>query len=141
MSRKETTSPGVSPAGFFMPNAAPKPCRHHGCSKLVHDGAYCVAHKRTKQIYSEVRRGSSNERGYGYKWQQAREHFLRAHPLCQCPECREGMLRLLPATVVDHIIPHKGDMKLFWDSSNWQAMSKICHDKKTARHDGGWGRG
>jgi 5-methylcytosine-specific restriction protein A len=29
-------------------------------------------------------------------------------------------------------------MGLFWDSSNWQAMAKVCHDRKTARQDGGF---
>jgi len=33
-----------------------------------------------------------------------------------------------PATVVDHIIPHKGDDKLFWDQTNWQPLCKECHD-------------
>jgi 5-methylcytosine-specific restriction protein A len=37
------------------------------------------------------------------------------------------------ATEVDHIIPHKGDMKLFWDSDNWQGLCKSCHSKKTAK--------
>jgi 5-methylcytosine-specific restriction protein A len=60
--------------------------------------------------------------------------------LCQCPDCQEGKIRLTPATVVDHRIPHKGDKQLFWDSTNWQAMSKPCHDRKTAREDGGFGR-
>ena len=30
-------------------------------------------------------------------------------------------------------------MKLFWDSNNWQSMSKQCHDRKTATEDGGFG--
>lgn len=60
------------------------------------------------------------------------------HPLCECEECKE-LNRLLPATVVDHIIPHKGDKILFWDPKNHQAMSKKCHDRKTAREDGGFG--
>ena len=38
---------------------------------------------------------------------------------------------LTPATVVDHIIPHRGDMKLFWDESNWQALCESCHNHKT----------
>jgi 5-methylcytosine-specific restriction protein A len=25
---------------------------------------------------------TSTQRGYGYKWQKAREGFLRSHPLC-----------------------------------------------------------
>ena len=38
---------------------------------------------------------------------------------------------LTPATVVDHVIPHRGDQKLFWDEDNWQALCKSCHDRKT----------
>lgn len=125
-----------------MPSAAPKPCRYPGCSALVHDGGgYCVPHKRVKVKAAESSRESSTARGYGYKWQQARKMFLLAHPLCQCPDCLEGKVQLRIATVVDHIIPHKGDMALFWDQNNWQSMSKPCHDKKTATEDGGWGRG
>ena len=38
-------------------------------------------------------------------------------------------------TVVDHIVPHRGDQKLFWDKSNWQPLCKACHDRKTWRED------
>lgn len=70
------------------------------------------------------RRGSAAQRGYGYKWQQARDGFLRSHPLCV--ECeRNG--RVAAATVVDHIQPHRGDMGLFWDKENWQALCASCH--------------
>lgn len=44
------------------------------------------------------------------------------------------------ASVVDHRRPHRGDMKLFWDRNNWQSMAKECHDRKTAREDGGFGK-
>ena len=46
---------------------------------------------------------------------------------------KEGRYR--KATVVDHIIPHRGDDALFWDQSNWQALCKKCHDKKTWTDD------
>lgn len=65
---------------------------------------------------------------YDYRWQKASKAFLVAHPLCQCPLCDEGRIRLRAATVVDHKIPHKGDPALFWDESNWQALNKQCHD-------------
>jgi len=81
----------------------------------------------------------STQRGYTYRWQQASARFLRDHPLCQCPDCGEGMTRLRAATVVDHRIPHRGEMVKFWDKSNWQAMAKDCHDAKTALEDGGFG--
>lgn len=85
------------------------------------------------------KRTSSAKRGYGRTWQKAREGFLAKHPLCECDECKAGELRVRGATVVDHIIPHRGDMKLFWDRQNWQAMHTSCHSKKTAREDGGFG--
>lgn len=71
---------------------------------------------------------SSTARGYGYRWQQARAVFLQQHPLCQCPACDEGRVHATLATVVDHKIPHNGNPELFWDPSNWQALSKKCHD-------------
>ena len=76
---------------------------------------------------------SSTQRGYGYRWQQARAAFLKDHPLCECDDCQAGAKRLTPADVVDHRIPHRGDQSLFWDKSNWQAMAKRCHDAKTQR--------
>ena len=41
--------------------------------------------------------------------------------------------KLTPATVVDHIIPHRGDRKLFWDESNWQSLCERHHNEKTGR--------
>ncbi len=73
-------------------------------------------------------RGGADARGYDARWRRARKAFLERHPLCA--ECqREG--KLTPATVVDHIVPHRGDQRLFWDKTNWQPLCKDCHDKKT----------
>lgn len=96
---------------------------------------------KTKKVKLKVieKRESSAKRGYGRAWQKAREGFLRKHPLCECDKCQAGTLRVRAATVVDHIIPHRGDKKLFWDRNNWQAMAASCHSKKTAREDGGFG--
>ncbi|WP_338080605.1 HNH endonuclease signature motif containing protein [Cohnella luojiensis] len=49
--------------------------------------------------------------------------------------------RVVAATVVDHIKPHKGNKILFWDKNNWQPLCKQHHDRKTAIEDGGFGRG
>lgn len=100
---------------------------------------YCETHARQRQRETDKRRGSASKRGYGATWQRTSKAFLDAHPLCQCPDCDEGRVRVRAATVVDHIIPHRGDMSLFWKRDNWQAMAKECHDRKTAREDGGWG--
>jgi 5-methylcytosine-specific restriction protein A len=121
-----------------MPNSPPKPCIHAGCGALTTLGAYCEIHKKQKQQQFEATRASSTQRGYGYTWQKVSKAFLKAHPLCQCDECQEGKLRLKVSQVVDHIIPHRGDMNLFWNRKNWQAMAKECHDRKTATQDGGF---
>lgn len=84
-------------------------------------------------------KGTSTQRGYGYKWQKARAAYLAKHPLCVTCET-EGMVTA--ATVVDHIVPHRGDMAIFWDSSNWQGLCVTHHssDKQRAEsRDAGMG--
>lgn len=72
---------------------------------------------------SDERRDNAGKRGYNYRWNKARVVYLAAHPLCvMCGG---------PATEVDHIIPHKGDMRLFWNTKNWQALCHECHSRKT----------
>jgi 5-methylcytosine-specific restriction enzyme A len=76
-----------------------------------------------------VNRRASHTRGYDRQWRNARERFLREHPLCVfC--LRED--RYKTATVVDHVIPHRGNSDLFWNLKNWQPLCKRCHDRKTA---------
>ena len=81
-------------------------------------------------------RQSAARRGYGHKWRKARLGHLKKNPLCV--ECLK-LGRVTAATVVDHKVPHKGDMKLFWDKTNWQSMCENCHNIKTAKEDGGFG--
>lgn len=122
-----------------MPVSAPKPCNHPGCGVLVRDGSSrCDKHKRLEAKAHDQRRGTAHERGYSAAWQRAREGFLKSHPLCKRCEA-DG--RVVVATVVDHIKPHRGDKLLFWDHDNWQPLCKPCHDRKTAIEDGGgWRR-
>ena len=54
-------------------------------------------------------RGNASERGYDGKWRSARALFLKKNPLCV--KCREEG-KLTAATVVDHVIPHRGDLAL-----------------------------
>ncbi|KTC55946.1 HNH endonuclease [Pseudomonas putida] len=68
---------------------------------------------------------TSSQRGYNYKWQKARERYLNSNPLCVY--CQQ-IGRVTAASIVDHIVAHRGDMVLFWDQTNWQSLCKPCHD-------------
>lgn len=70
-------------------------------------------------------RPNSAARGYGHKWREARGSFLAANPLCVM---HQQLGRVVEATVVDHKVPHRGDLKLFWDRKNWQSLCAPCHD-------------
>jgi 5-methylcytosine-specific restriction endonuclease McrA len=78
-------------------------------------------------------RPSARRRGYTTKWDQARAAFLRAHRCCAF--CGK------PATVVDHVIPHRGDMRAFWDKANWSPLCSSCHDSAKRREEQGGTRG
>lgn len=73
---------------------------------------------------------------YGTRWQKARASFLRSHPLC-AEHQRRG--HIVPATVVDHIVPHRGDRALFWEHGNWQALCETCHNSWKQRVEKGGG--
>lgn len=80
----------------------------------------------------DKRRGSADERGYGAKWRKLRAAILSDEPLCRA--CHAAGY-VTPASEVDHIIPHKGNQKLFWSMTNLQPLCKSCHSRKTARED------
>ena len=107
-----------------MPKKCKHPCSYPGCPNLT-DSRYCKIHKQPD-------RPSAAKRGYNSKWRRLSKQYLRKHPMCvRC--LQQG--RYVPATVVDHIIPHRGNLALMWDESNWQALCKPCHDKKTWTED------
>ena len=115
-----------------MGNKILRVCLRPGCTKLTTDG-YCDEHKPKRKPDN---RDSAYRRGYNSAWRMAREGYLIKHPFCV--EClKHG--RHTKATVVDHIIPHKGNKNLFWDNDNWQPLCAECHNRKTAREDGGFG--
>lgn len=118
-----------------MANAPLHKCNKIGCTNLTHN-RFCEKHKQLEYDYDKHRQ-SAHKRGYNRAWQKASKSFLASHPFCvRC--LKYGIYE--KATVVDHIKPHKGDGKLFWDKTNWQPLCKRCHDIKTVTEDGGFGR-
>lgn len=116
-----------------MPIRPPRIC---GCGYRVPPGEKCMCEIRRKKQYDrqyDARRPSSSQRGYTSKWRIASKAFLAEPGHERCVSCGN------PATMVDHRIPAKGDMALFWDRSNWQPMCRRCNLSKNARHEGGFG--
>lgn len=61
---------------------------------------------------------------YGKRWQKLRAHHLAQHPLCALHLTRG---EVVAASVVDHVTPHRGDVRLFWNGK-LQSLCKRCHD-------------
>ncbi len=92
-------------------------------------------HRQTlKARLPQPKRRKTVARGYGGSWPKKRLSFLCRHTICARlgqPGCR-GV-----PNEVDHIVPlSQGGAD---DESNWQALCKPCHSRKTAREDGGFG--
>lgn len=121
-----------------MPDKPKRPCGQAGCVQYaVSREAYCAEHAIAHQRRYDADRYAGAQKQYSTtRWRMMRKAFLAQHPLCQMCEAK-GEYR--QATIVDHVIPHKGDEALFWDSNNWAALCKRCHDSKTAASDGGFG--
>ena len=57
-------------------------------------------------------------------WQAKRTEQLQREPLCKF--CLE-VGRVKAATVADHVIPHKGDLTLFFEGET-QSLCAVCHN-------------
>ena len=120
-----------------MPHRPARPCRYRGCPNLTGDkSGYCGQHLQSTRQQYDTQRGTAAERGYDARWQRYRLSYLAEHPLCVL--CAKNG-RVVAATIVDHIIPHHGDQKLFWDPANHQALCEQHHNVKTAKEDGAFG--
>ncbi|PTE19881.1 HNH endonuclease [Cereibacter changlensis JA139] len=105
-----------------------RPPRLCSCGRVVPHGTRCacqIASTRARNARHDAKRPTATQRGYGGEWRAARADHLARHPCCT--------LCSAPATVVDHIIPHRGDKALFWDRSNWQSLCTPCHNRHKQR--------
>jgi 5-methylcytosine-specific restriction enzyme A len=65
-------------------------------------------------------------------WRAMRLQQLQSQPLCAyCASL--GIVTA--ATVADHVIPHRGNLALFYDAGNLQSLCKPCHDSVKAREE------
>lgn len=115
-------------------------CGASDCDELAEVGqALCADHAAVrKSVIVEKKRKAkqssvAREGAHLYRtarWKRLRLVHLDAHPVCV--ECVSVGL-VASATDVDHITPHRGDPRLFWDRHNWQSLCHRCHSRKTAR--------
>ena len=124
-----------------------KVCVAAGCDDLaVEDLSHCREHedRRLAKLAERRAKAQRSEHAQAHRklyrlkaWIAGRIAYLKRNPLCV--DCFElGVVEA--ACEVDHIAPHKGDRRLFFDRRNWQALCKSCHSRKTARevfHGGG----
>jgi 5-methylcytosine-specific restriction enzyme A len=69
-------------------------------------------------------RQQANKRGYDGRWFKARAAFLQRNPRCiTCVALGQSDA----AVVVDHVVPHRGDQTVFWNSSMWQPACEFHH--------------
>lgn len=106
-----------------MPNAAPRPCTHPGCGRLVHDGSgRCVQHPKAKW----QKKASATKRITGRRLQAMRAQLFMREPLCR--SCAR-LGRVVLATERDHIIPLEEGGKDV--DANVQPLCFDCHDAKS----------
>lgn len=95
------------------------------CGCVVPAGQRCahmIQRDRERKARHDQNRPTARQRGYDSKWDKERATYLKAHPRC--------VMCGTPSSVVDHKTPHKGDKRLFWSRSNWQALCTACHSSR-----------
>src|SRR5690554_5157768 len=115
-------------------------CAVPRCPELAVDKRHCEKHQQKPKPKPQYKhRLSAHRRGYGHKWRQERELYLREHPWCvMCARLGKDVR----ATQVDNTKPHSGDQALFWDrENNWRALWARHHALKTGGGGRGWGEG
>ena len=116
-----------------MPWRLASPCVQPGCPERAIRAGRCATHQQqTPQRQYDAQRGSPSADGYDRKWSAFSKAYLKRNPFCVV--CGE------PANDVDHIIPLRDGGQKYWEG-NLQSMCKSHHSVKTARENGGWGRG
>lgn len=115
------------------PRKAMQVCPTPGCPTLT-PGGRCPP----CQAQATKDRPKHRNAGRGRRWANASARYLEDHPYCECEQCAPlPPLQRDLATEVDHIDGLGPLGPRGYDPTNWQAMSKRHHSRKTARET--WG--
>lgn len=68
-------------------------------------------------------------------WKKLRIDHISEEPMCRYCLERDGSL--VAADIVDHITPHKGDEKKFFNPNNLQSLCESCHNGEKAMEENG----
>jgi 5-methylcytosine-specific restriction protein A len=66
------------------------------------------------------------------RWQKRAKHQLKTEPVCVL--CWKEQGRVMPATVADHIDPHRGDLTKFW-FGQLQSLCAYHHNSVKAQRE------
>ena len=105
-----------------MPLKAPWACK---CGKRIAAGQPCPVCTAPRKRVHDAKRLGARVRVYDTKWDRERAAYLAAHPWCV--RCAAHGLKA-KATVVNHKIAHRGDLRLFWNRRNWEPVCAACHN-------------
>lgn len=125
----------LSPAAFCVG-------KNRRCTARATRRGYCDDCYLERQRVYEQGRPSAAARGYDREWQATRAAFLEDHPTCECDDClRLPFYQRPPAEVVDHKDGLGPSGPRGHDPSNLRSMTKLHHDRRTARDQpAGWNR-
>ncbi|HMR51207.1 MAG TPA: AAA family ATPase [Amaricoccus sp.] len=119
-----------------------KPCAEPGCGTLVDVGtARCPRHAEAEAVRrwreADAARSHRPERKWYFtaRWKRRRSMQLRVEPLCV--HCLK-LGRTTPATVADHVVPHRGNAALFW-FGELQSLCDHHHNSAKQREERGAG--
>lgn len=109
-----------------------------GCTAYSCDDEGCLAGKITTHKPPQAADATSVRHHHSWyyqkRWATIRLGQLSRQPLCE--RCKTYEI-ITAAKHVDHVIPHKGDAKLFFDATNLQSLCVSCHSFKTTEEQKG----
>jgi len=108
----------------MTPYQSMRKCTYPGCHVLVKHGK-CPEHTTVFMRKPNIKRLYNSP-----QWQSMRNTQLAKDPWCaDCLKHGEHV----PATDVDHVVPHHGDPVLFFDETNLQSLCQSDHSIKTRK--------
>jgi 5-methylcytosine-specific restriction enzyme A len=120
-----------------MPSRAKRLCPR--CGELY--VAHCTTCQQRWQQRSQLRRANQPDPYTTSQWIKFSRAFLKAHPYCECEDCITLPIWKRPRSQVTDHRDGLGPLgPRGYDPSNCCAMTIAHHGRKTAKHDGGYGR-